>query len=103
MKQSVYERIPEFAVLKTIGLTDLRVAALVLAEALTLCVISAFIGLAVSALLAPLMVNILGAVRLSWDVVAGAGVVACLMAIISAAPPAWRMHRLRIVDALAVR
>lgn len=103
MKQSVYERIPEFAVLKTIGLTDLRVAALVLAEALMLCVISASIGLAVSALLAPLMVNILGVVRLSWDVVAGAGIVACLMAIISAAPPAWRMHRLRIVDALAVR
>jgi putative ABC transport system permease protein len=103
MKQSVYERIPEFAVLKTIGLTDLRVATLVFAEALTLCVISAVMGLAVSALIAPLLVNILGVVRLSWGVIAGAAVVAFIMAIVSAIPPAWRIHRLRIVDALAVR
>jgi putative ABC transport system permease protein len=103
MKYSVHERISEFAVLKTIGFANSQVAALVLSEALLLCVICAALGLALSTLAAPFMVNVLGKVRVSWTVVADAGVIAVLMAIISAAPPAWRMHRLRIIEALAVR
>jgi putative ABC transport system permease protein len=103
IKHSVHERIPEFAVLKTIGFSNLQVTALVLGEALVLCLASAAIGLALCALAAPFMGNVLGAVHLSWAVLAGAGLTAVLMAVISAAPPAWRVHRLRIVDALAVR
>jgi putative ABC transport system permease protein len=103
MKQSINERTSEFAVLKTIGMSDIQVASVVFAEALLLCVVAAVLGLFLSALLAPFMVNVLGAVRLSWLVVTTAVMTAVLMAVLSAAPPAWRVHRLRIVEALAVR
>jgi putative ABC transport system permease protein len=103
MKQSINERTSEFAVLKTIGMSDIQVASVVFAEALLLCVVAAVLGLFLSAMLAPFMVNVLGAVRLSWLVVTSAVMTAVLMAVVSAAPPAWRVHRLRIVEALAVR
>lgn len=103
MKQSIRERTTEFAVLKTIGLSDIQVAALVLTEALLLCVAAAVLGLSLATLLAPLMANVLGAVRVSWFVVGCAVLTAVLMAIVSAAPPAWRIHRLRIVEALSDR
>ena len=48
MMQSVRERIPELAVLKTLGFGDGKVLRLVLAESLLLCVIAAVIGLALS-------------------------------------------------------
>ena len=46
MMQSVRERIPEFAVLKTLGFSNGGVLALVLAESLLLCLIAAAVGLA---------------------------------------------------------
>ena len=48
MMQSVRERIPELAVLKTLGFGDGKVLGLVLAESLLLCVIAAIIGLGLS-------------------------------------------------------
>src|SRR6202789_368959 len=48
MMQSVRERIPELAVLKTLGFGDGKVLGLVLAESLLLCAIAAAIGLALS-------------------------------------------------------
>jgi putative ABC transport system permease protein len=48
MMQSVRERIPELAVLKTLGFSDGNVLGLVLAESLLLCVIGALLGLALS-------------------------------------------------------
>jgi predicted lysophospholipase L1 biosynthesis ABC-type transport system permease subunit len=47
MMQSVRERIPELAVLKTLGFSDGKVLGLVLAESLLLCVLAAVIGLGV--------------------------------------------------------
>src|SRR5690349_19852469 len=46
MMQSVRERIPELAVLKTLGFSDRTVLALVLIESLALCLIAALLGLA---------------------------------------------------------
>jgi putative ABC transport system permease protein len=103
MKQSIRERTSEFAVMKTIGMSDIQVAALVLVEALLLCLVAAVLGLLLSALLAPLMVDVLGVVRLSWIVVVSGLLTAVLMAVVSAAPPAWRVHRLCIVEALGDR
>ena len=51
MMQSMRERVPEFAVLKTIGFTDGGVLTLVLAEAALLCVAAAVAGLGVSRVL----------------------------------------------------
>ncbi len=48
MMQSVRERIPELAVLKTLGFTDATVLGLVFVEALLLCAIGAALGLALS-------------------------------------------------------
>ena len=103
MVQSVRERVPEFAVLKTLGFSDLGVLTLVLAEAALLCILAAAIGLAIAAALFPQLRDIIGLQRLSWLVViAGIGA-AVVLALISASLPAWRVSRLRIVDALRVR
>ena len=50
MMQSVSERTPELAVLKTLGFSDGKVLTLVLIEALALCVFAAAIGLALATL-----------------------------------------------------
>jgi len=103
MMQSLRERVPELAVLKTLGFTDGGVLALVLAECLLLCVISALIGLGIAALLFPLMKDVIGVVNLPVSVI-GLGIgVAVLLALVTGLPPAWRAMRLNIVDALAGR
>jgi putative ABC transport system permease protein len=105
MMQSVRERIPELAVLKTYGFSNRAVMGLVFGEALLLCGIAAAAGLAVAAEIAPRIYRLIGAGGLSlpWTVVAlGAGV-AVLVAVVSALPPARRVQKLNIVDALAGR
>ncbi len=104
MMQSVRERIPELAVLKTVGFTDGMVTTLVLAESLLLCVIAAFIGLGLAALIFPGMRAFVGGqVTLPLSVLGTGSVAAILLALISGLPPAWRANRLAVVDALAGR
>jgi putative ABC transport system permease protein len=103
MVQSVRERIPEFAVLRTVGFPGVGVLALVLAEATLLCMLAAGIGLAIAAALFPTLHDITGLDRLSWIVVIAGMAAAVLLALISALLPAWRVKRLRIVDALGAR
>lgn len=104
MAQSVRERIPELAVLKTLGFTDGQVTAMVLAEALLLCLAGALPGLA----LAKVAAGALSAV-LNNPVPVGAQIwllgvlAAAVLALLTGLPPAMRAHRLRIVDALAGR
>jgi putative ABC transport system permease protein len=105
MAQSVRERIPELAILKTLGFTDARVTGLVLAEAGLLLLIGAAIGMAASIGLLtvvngstggrfpPLFVS-----RATW---LGALGVAVAVALAVGLPPAARVARLRIVDALS--
>jgi putative ABC transport system permease protein len=101
MMQSVRERIPELAVLKTLGFGDGKVLVLVLAESLLLCMIAAVIGLALSYAALPVIKMGLQGVELSpAALIPGVGV-AVLLALIVGAAPAMRAMRLNIVDALA--
>jgi putative ABC transport system permease protein len=101
MMQSVRERIPELAVLKTLGFGDGKVLGLVLAESLLLCAIAAAIGLALSFAALPIIKMGLQGVALSPKaLIPGIGA-AVLLALIVGMPPALRAMRLNIVDALA--
>ena len=103
MMQSVRERIPELAVLKTLGFGDGTVLALVVTESLVLCLFAALIGLALSYAALPIIKMGLQGVELSpLALVPGIGV-AVLLALIVGFPPAIRAMRLNIVDALADR
>jgi len=104
MAQSVRERVPELAILKTLGFSDASVLGFVLAEALLICVIGGLIGLGIATFLGnlagrggnfPLAVD--GGVWLT-------GLAAMLlMSIAVGLLPALRAQRLKIVDALAGR
>lgn len=100
MMQSVRERVPELAVLKTLGFSDGGMLSLVLCESLLLCLVAALLGLGLAALLFPQLKDMLGVVRMPGVVivegVAGAG----LLALVVGAIPAWKAKRLDIVDAL---
>jgi putative ABC transport system permease protein len=103
MMQSVRERIPELAVLKTLGFTDGTVLGLVIAESLLLCLMAALIGLGLSYAALPIVKIGLQGVQLSpLALLPGIGV-AVLLALIVGAPPALRASRLNIIDALADR
>ena len=105
MAQAIRERIPELAVLKTLGFSDRTVTALVLGEALLLLGLGAAVGMlgAVSVLPAlngrtggrfpPLFVD-----GSTWLLAAA---IAVGLALAIGLPPAVRVGRLRIVDALA--
>jgi ABC-type antimicrobial peptide transport system permease subunit len=82
MAQAVRERIPELAVLKTIGFTDATVLVLVLAESVLLIVLAGCLGLAIAQVLMPGISKGLGrrdpaAGRATGDLGAGPGVDAC--------------------------
>jgi putative ABC transport system permease protein len=107
MAQAVRERIPELAVLKTIGFSNRSVLWLVLMESIVLIVIGGAIGLAVATLLIPAVSAASGgAIQLgtvppaTWllglALMVGLGIVV-------GAQPALRAMRLNIVDALADR
>ena len=101
MMQSVRERIPELAILKTLGFGDGMVLELVLAESLLLCVIAAIIGLVLSFAALPIIKRGLQGMELSpRALIPGIGA-AVLLALIVGLPPALRAMRLNIVDALA--
>ena len=106
MTQAIRERIPELAVLKTLGFTDSGVFVLVLAEALLLCVLGGLSGM----LLASGVMQVLQSLPIPFPpmkadaVVWGYAVAAMLLlAAIIGAVPALRAKRLSIVDALAGR
>jgi putative ABC transport system permease protein len=103
MMQSVRERIPEFAVLKTIGFSDTSVLVLVLLEALFLCVVSAALGLGCAAAAFPTLTAMFGGFKLEWIVILGGLGASVFVAFISALLPAWRVKQMRIVDALMGR
>jgi putative ABC transport system permease protein len=101
MMQSVRERIPELAILKTIGFGDGKVVGLVIGESLLLCVIAAGIGLALSYAALPIIKLGLQGVELSPVALLPGIALAVLLALIVGLPPALRASRLNIVDALA--
>jgi putative ABC transport system permease protein len=105
MVQSVRERIPEFAVLKTIGFSDSGLLGLVLLEAAIPCLLGACAGLGLARIAVfslPSGINLpLPAVT---PVVFLAGIaIAVFVAAASGMLPALRVKRLNVVDALAGR
>jgi putative ABC transport system permease protein len=103
MMQSVRERIPELAVLKTLGFSDDKVLGLVLTEAVLLCIFAALSGLAIATLIFPMLRPILGDLPMPGIVIATGVGIAVVLALVSGLPPAVRAQRLNIVDALAGR
>jgi putative ABC transport system permease protein len=103
MMQSVRERIPEFAVLKTVGYSDNKVLMLILFEALVLCVVAGATGLGLARLAFGFMGSLFGSLSPSAVVLEMGFGVAILLAVVSGLPPAWRSTRINIVDALAGR
>jgi putative ABC transport system permease protein len=101
MMQSVRERIPELAVLKTLGFSNGTVLGLVIGEALLLCVFAALVGMVLSLGILPVIASFLQGVEFSpWALVPGVAV-AVLLAVIVGLPPGMRAMRLSIVDALS--
>lgn len=104
MAQSVVERIPELAVLKALGFSDLSVFLMVLLEAVLLCVVGAFAGLAVTSLLFPALAEALRLpIVLPWRSIGLGIAIALLVALLSSLWPALRAKRLSVIDGLAGR
>ena len=105
MRQSIAERIPELAVMKTLGFTDSGVLLLVLAESLLLCLLGGLTGMGLANLAMKVMSHLpnfppLAADASVWGFAVGAML---LLALLVGALPALRAQRLSIVDALAGR
>ncbi len=105
--QAFAERVPELAAMKTLGFPDGSVAALVLAEALALCLSGGMAGVGVAWLLEPgLEVNLAGTIgsfeMSGWSAIQALGL-ATLLGLAVGAYPAVAAKRLAIVDALRER
>ena len=103
MMQSIRERTPELAVLKTLGFSDRRVMVLILLETLVICLAGAAIGLAVGTRLLPVAREQIGTVTVPPIVFAIGIGSALVLALAAGAAAGWRGLRLRVVDALANR
>jgi putative ABC transport system permease protein len=102
--QSVRERTTELAVLKTMGFSDRKISLVLLLESVTLSLSAAGVGLVVASRMM-LWVNRYLGLRLTipYAVLAVGLVLALILALVSATPPAWRAERLKIAEALAGR
>ena len=106
MAQSVRERVPELAVLKTLGFSDASVLGFVLAEAGAMCALGGLIGMGFATLLGAMVEKGSGGQfqlhvgAYVWSIGLAAIV---LMSIAVGLLPALRAQRLKIVDALAGR
>jgi putative ABC transport system permease protein len=105
MMQSVRERIPELAVLKTYGFGSGTIVSLVFTEALLICGLAAGVGLTIAYYAEPPIYRMIGTggMALPWSVIGLGLALAAAMAVVSSVLPARRAQTLKIVDALAGR
>jgi putative ABC transport system permease protein len=103
MMQSIRERTPELAVLKTLGFTDRAVSLFIVVEAVAVFVTAAACGLALALLVFPFASKIVPGLSMPFIVVALGLVCAVLVAAISALLPAVLAAKLNIAAALARR
>jgi putative ABC transport system permease protein len=103
MMQTVRERTPELAVLKTLGFSDRAVFLLVMVEALIVCVAGTLIGLGLATMIFPVAARFLPGLSMPGVVLAFGLLGAVLISSLSVALPASRAARLQVVDALARR
>ena len=103
MMQSIRERTPELAVLKTVGFTDGTVFFFVLAEAMLIFIAAGAFGLALATLVFPFASKIVPGMSMPAVVVVVGLICAALVALISSTVPALLAARLKIATALAIR
>jgi putative ABC transport system permease protein len=103
MMQSVRERVPELAVLKTLGFSDTLVMALILVEAVVFCVFSAAVGLGLASLILPQARTLIGITSMPGIVIAAGVGFAVALALLGGSVPAWRGLKLQVAEALADR
>ena len=107
MMESVRERIPEFAVLKTLGYSNAGVLAVVVCEAIVQCAGGGVIGLSLAmSVFSKLkfgLVNLPRPVGIPWSVIAIGVLISLAIALLSSLLPVRRLQRLSVVDALAGR
>jgi putative ABC transport system permease protein len=107
MAQAVRERIPELAILKTVGFTSGSVLGLLLAESILLLVLGGVAGVLLAAVVAKGLEATVGIIL--PPIVSSVAVWArslglmVLIGVVVGALPAYRGLRLRVVDALAGR
>jgi putative ABC transport system permease protein len=107
MAQAVRDRVPELAILKTLGFTNGSVLALVLAESVLLVVLGGLIGMGLAAIMVPVLAALtggalpIGAIPVETWVMGLALMVG--IGLVVGALPSLRAMRLKIVDALAGR
>ncbi len=105
MAQSIRERIPELAVLKTLGFSDAKVTALVLTEALLMMLLGCALGMTAAVALMPGLNGSTGGrfppLFVSAETWVVAVAIATAVALAVGVPPALRAGRLKIVDALS--
>jgi putative ABC transport system permease protein len=104
MTQALRERIPELAVLKTLGFGDNTVSAMILGEAILLCLVGSLIGIGLAFLAGPGLSEGLEGVFGSFSVAPYTALEALLVSfvigIVIGVIPAITARRLAIVDAL---
>jgi putative ABC transport system permease protein len=103
MMHTFHERIPELAVMKTLGFSSQFVALMTVAESLLVCALGAGGGLGLAYMLAPVVNRRLPVIELSQTGLLPGIAMAMLLAIAVALIPAWRAQKLQIVDALATK
>ena len=105
MAQSIRERIPELAILKTLGFSDGKVTALVLAEAILLLILGGALGMGAAVAAMPALNGSTGGrfppLFVGPETWLLAAAIAAIVALIIGLPPALRANRLKIVDALS--
>ena len=109
--RSVRERVPEFAVLKTVGFHAAQLLALVFIETVIPCVLGAVLGTGLAVLLGrwsmhflpQYLTRMLTPSLATLPVLALALMLAVLLALASSAMPMLRLKRLSVADALAGR
>jgi putative ABC transport system permease protein len=107
MTQALRERVPELAVLKTLGFTDTAVSLLVLGESVLLCITGGALGVALAMLtvagIGPALETVLGTFSVAPSAVGKALALALLLGLVIGSVPALTARRLTIVDALRGR
>jgi putative ABC transport system permease protein len=103
MVQSIRERTPELAVLKTVGFTNRGVFWLVLAEAVAVCVAAAAFGLALADVAFPFAARFVLGLAMPASIVVGGLLLGVAVALVSVAVPAGLAARLQVATALAGR
>jgi len=104
MAQSFRERIPEFAILKTLGFSDVTVMFMVLAEAMLICALGGLLGLGLAKLI--LVVNAsriatnLPGLDMSFAIIVTGIVWMILLGLVTGFIPALQGLRLNIINAL---